>query len=433
MKTNLEKVSNLQRKLNIQVPSAVVQTAFDKMFKNIQKDAHIKGFRKGKAPLATVISIYGDRVKTDVINDLISQHYYKALDEHKLDPISYPNFEFDEPTQEKDFSFSATFEVRPEVSLKKYEGLEVQKEKYSFEEAKLEEVLNNIRNSRAERVAVLEDRPAQNDDVAVIDFDGFVNGAPLEGGKGIDHQLELGSKSFIEGFEESIVGMKVGAEKTIQLKFPDPYHSAELAGKPVEFKVKLKELKKKVLPELTDEFLQSIGANETVEQLKETIKKDLSESELKRIDGDFKNRLLKKLVSENPVEVPPSMLADQKKLLIDDMKKRMTSQGLNEGDFQAYQDKWDGDFTQSAADMIQSGFLVDAIAVKHNLKSTREDIEKRLQEYATQTGLELSKVQEFYAKPEQMNRLSFMITEEKVIDFLTKSAKIKEVDAKDLK
>lgn len=433
MKTNLEKVSNLERKLNVQVPAETVSAALDRVYKQVQKDANIKGFRPGKAPIDKIKSMYGDRVKQDVVQDIIQKHYYEALKEHSLDPINYPEFEFDVPTEGKDFAFTALFEVRPEIALKNYEGLSVEKEKYEFDETQIQKVLENIRSSRADYVAVLEDRPAQLGDMAVIDFDGFVDGKALEGGKGVDHNLELGTNSFIEGFEQGIVGMNVGVTITIQLKFPDPYHSKELAGKPVDFKVTLKALKKKELPELTDEFLKSIGSTETVEQLKETIRKDLEASEQKKVEQDFKNRLLKVLVQENPIDVPPSMLKDQKQLLIDDMKKKMTDQGLSEDEFTDYVGKWDGDFNTTAKEMIQAGFLIDAIAQKHDLRWNEDDVENKIAEYAKQINMEAQKVKEFYAKPEQKQRLTYMITEEKVVNFLTQSAKIKEVSREKLK
>lgn len=433
MKSNLEKISGLERKLNVEIPAATVEAAFEKLFKQVQKEAHVKGFRPGKVPLATVKSMYADRVKQDVVQDLIQKHYYEALKEHSLDPINYPEFEFDVPKEGVDFSFSAHFEVRPDVALKKYEGLEVEKEKLQFDESQIEAVLTNIRSSRAEYVPVFEDRPARNGDFAVVDFDGFVDGKALEGGKGIDHQLELGSKSFIDGFEEGVVGMSVGGNKTLQLKFPDPYHAAELAGKPVEFKVQLKALKRKDLPELTEDFLKSIGAPETLDKLKETIRQDLEQNEVRRIDQDFKNRLLKILVKENPVDVPPSMLKDQKKALIEDMKQKMMDQGMPDKEFADYVNKWDGDFAATAADMIKAGFIIDAIANKHELRWSKADVDQKIQTYAQQANMDVEKVREFYAKPEQAQRLTYMITEEKVIEFLTKTVKIKEVEKSKLK
>lgn len=433
MKSNVEKVSNLSRKLSIEVPAASVQTAFQKIFNSIQRDVTIKGFRKGKAPLATIKSLYGDRVKQDVVQDLIQKHYAMALDEHKLEPISYPEFEFADPTENKDFSFSANFDVRPEVALKKYEGIEVEKEKYEFDPKKVDQVLENIRASRATFETVTEARAAKLGDVAVVDFEGFVGGQPLENGSGKNHHLELGAKQFIEGFEEGIVGMKAGESKTLSLKFPDPYHSADLAGKPVDFKVTLNEIKAKVLPELTDEFLKTLGGPSDLAALKKSIEEDLQQTEQKRIDDAFKNRLLKVLVKENPVEVPPSLLKEQKASLVEDFKKRMTEQGMGPDDFKSYIEKWDGDFAKTASEMIQSSFLVDTIAKKHDLFCKKEDLDAKFAEYAQQTNIEESRIREFYGRPEQASRLTYMITEEKVIAFLNKSVKIKEVPAGSLK
>lgn len=440
MKTNIEKVGTLGRKLNVTVPANVVSDTFFKMFKGIQKQASIKGFRQGKAPISTIKSIYGDRVKQDVIQELVQKHYYQAIQAEKMDPISYPEFEFDPVEENQDFSFTANFDVKPEVVLKKYEGLEIEREKLELPDNKVNEILENIRNSRATLVDVLEDRPAQNGDTAIVDFDGSVDGKPLEGGKGMDHNLELGSHSFIDGFEEGIVGMKVGAEKTLHLSFPTPYHAKELEGKPVEFKVVLKGLKKKSLPELNDEFVaqmmagsQAVDSAKTLAGLKETIKQDVEQTEKKRIENDFKNRLLRKLVELNPVDVPPSMLVDQKAALVEDMKKKMVDQGLTDDQFVEYSQRWDKDFEKTASEMIQSGFIVDAIAKTHNLNATDEDLSNKFDEYVKQTGIDLARIKEFYGRPEQTSRLTYMITEEKVIDFLMKSAHIKEVPGAKLK
>lgn len=442
MKSTVEKVSTLQRRLNIQVPATSVTTAFEQMLKGVQKQATIKGFRQGKAPLATIKSVYGDRVKQDVVQELIQKNYFQALQEHKLDPISYPEFEFDPLDEGKEFSFSANFEVKPEIALKKYEGLEVEKEKFAVGDEQINQVLENIRAARAELVDVLETRPAKLGDVAIVDFEGFIDGSPLPNGSGTNHNLELGAHQFIEGFEEGIVGMNVGDSKTLNLKFPNPYHSAELSGKAVDFKVKLTGLKYKKLPELTDDYVNQMmgksmggGENEThtVESLKKTILTDLEQSEKKRIDTDFKNRLLKKLVAANPVDVPPSMLKDQKMALIEDMKKKMSEQGMSDSEFQTYTEKWDKDFEASAADMIRSGFLIDALAKQHDLKWTEAELDAKFEEYAKTTGIDKARIKEFYSRPEQMNRVTYAITEDKVIAFLTNSAKVKEVTKDQLK
>ncbi|MFN3454373.1 MAG: trigger factor [Pseudobdellovibrio sp.] len=433
MKAQVQVTQGLQRKINVEVPQTIVANTFEKVYQSIQRNVQIKGFRKGKAPLSTIKSIYKTRVLGDVAQDLIQLHYPQAIKDNNIDPISYPEFEFEDPSENKDFSFTAIIEVRPEVTVKKWEGLEVEKEKYAFNDAQFEQVINNIRSSRAKTVDVTEARAAQNGDIAVIDFEGFVEGKPLENGKGVDYNLELGAKQFIEGFEEGVVGMKVGESKSINLKFPDPYHSAEIAGKPVEFKVTLKSLKTKELPELNDELLAQIGTKQTMEEFQKTLREDIEQTDKKRIEDAFKNRLIKKLVAANPVDVPATLLKEQKASLIEDFKKRMSDQGMQEADFEAYVEKWDADFAKTASEMIQSSFLVDAIATQHDLNCKPEDLDAKYAEYAKQTGIEEARIREWYGKPEQASRLAYMITEEKVIKLLTSKAKVKEVDAKELK
>lgn len=433
VKAQIQTTEGLQRKMNIEISQTEVQNAFSKVYQSIQRQVEIKGFRKGKAPLATIKNMYKDRVVGDVAQDLIQSHYPRALQDQKVEPINYPEFEFEDPKENQDFKFTAIFDVRPEIKIKKWEGLEVEKEKFVFNDAQMEQSLTNIRQSRAQLIDVSENRPAQNGDTAIIDFEGFVDGKPLENGAGKNHNLELGAKQFIDGFEEGVVGMKVSETKNINLKFPDPYHAAELAGKPVQFKVTLTGLKKKELPELNDELLTQIGAKQTVEEFKTSLRADIENSEKKRIEENFKNRLVKKLVTENPVQVPMSLLKEQKATLVEDFKKRMKDQGMQENDFADYVQKWDADFAKTASEMIQSSFIIDKLAVDYNMAATEADMNEKYQEYAKQTGLEEARIREWYATPEKASRLSYMITEEKVIKMITDKAKVKEVDAKALK
>lgn len=435
MKTSVENTGQLARRLNVEIPANIVTDAFNKIYQQIQKEVHIKGFRPGKAPMATVKSLYKDRVKQDVAQELIQHHYTRAIIEHKLNPVSFPEFDFAVPADNEAFSFSAIFEIRPEVTLKMYEGIEVEKEAFSFDDKKVDEVIENIKSSNAEWNDLLEDRPAQMGDMSVIDFEGFVDGKPLPQGSGTDFSLELGSHRFIEGFEDGIVGMKIGSQKTLNLKFPDQYQAADLSGKAVEFKVTLKKLKKKSLPEITPEFIKERmgGGVETLEKLRENIKNDLERNERTRIENDFKNRMLKTLVQLNPMDVPQSLLKEQKDSLVQDMRQRMSQQGLGEEQFAEYAQKWDTDFESTAKEMLQSGFIIDAIAKKHELHGTDADLDKKYQEYANQTGIDLARIKEFYSRPDQSQKLSYMITEEKVMEHLLKTARVKEVPKEKLK
>lgn len=427
MKSTVEELSKLQRKLSFQIPAQDVSKAFESAYKNIQKTAQVKGFRKGKVPLDMIKNLYKDHAHSSVIQNLVEDNFFNALQEHNLNPINQPHVNFEKELQENhDFNFSLTFEVHPEIILKKYDGLKVQKEKLNLDESEVTKTIDNIRKQQSETVPVLEDRTAQLGDIAVIDFEGSIEGQPLENGKGTDHPLELGSKSFIEGFEEAIVGMRVGATTEARLKFPDQYHAADIAGKPVVFKITLKQLKKNQLPELNDEFAKKIGFD-TVEKLKEAVFSDYKANEEKRIQEDFKNRLLKELTKNNPVEIPASLVERQKKVLEDDMKQRMSQMGVGDQQFQEYVQKWEKDFAETAAFIVQSSYLVNKIAEKENLDATSQDIESKIQQYIQQTGIEEARIRSLYDSPEHKNRLANMITEEKVIAFLSEKAIVSEV------
>lgn len=431
-KTTLETVSDLERKLNIEVPAREVQDAFNRAYTGIQRNVAVKGFRKGKAPLATIKAMYSDRVQQDVIQDIVQAKYAAALREHLLDPISMPAIEFDPVEDGKDFNFTAEFEVRPEVTLKQIEGLQVKREKFVMSDVLVDATLEDIRKGRAENAPVLEDRGAQMGDLATIDFKGFVDGKELENGAAEGHQLELGSKQFIPGFEDGVLGMKPGSEKTVSIKFPDDYHVADLKGKPVEFKTTLKSLQKRVLPEINDEFAKSAGPYENVEALKTAIRTDFETREGKRVNDDLKNRLMKALVDRNPVAVPKTLLTEQKKALVEDMQKRMQQQGLGPEQYDEYKSKWDADFEQTASYMIQSSFLIDKIASENNLKATAKDLEQKMVEFAAQTGIDMARVHEFYGDQERRSRLTYQVTEEKVLDFLISKSKVTDVSKEEI-
>jgi trigger factor len=430
MKTQLEKVSSLGRKLSIEVPAALVTSTINQFYQGVQQQVELKGFRKGKAPITMIKTMYGDRVKMDATQELLKLGFSKGLQEHQLDPVDYPEFEFDEVVDGKDFVFSANFEVRPDVELKSYEGLDIEKEIFTVDPKELETILENIRNSRATTEDVTNARPAQKGDIAVIDFKGIVEGQPLERGDGTDHPLELGSNSFISGFEEGIIGMTVGESKTLNLKFPDNYHD-DLSNKAVDFEVTLKKLRSKVLPELNDEFVKTMsGGQGNFEDLKKNIQKDLEDRQNKKTEESLKENLLKKLILLNPLEIPQSLIREQKKLLIQDMQKQMANDGMNEEDFAEYKDKWDSEFEKTAKQMIHVAYLIDAVAAKHSLHCTKVDIDTKFDEYAKQTGIELDRIREFYSKAESMNRLVHKLTEEKVIGYLLSKSTVKEVPAK---
>ena len=427
MKTEIQKLAGLTRKLNVEVPPDVVRAALEKMYRDVQRVAKFKGFRPGKAPLNMVKSEYKSRVESDVTTKIIEDHYSKAVSEHSLQPVNFPEIEFDGLKDGEPLKFSATFEVRPDVELKKYVGLEIEKEKFEVVPEMIDNIIQDIRKNRSVIQPMVEPRPAQMGDVSIIDFHGKVEGNDLPGGNAQEYQLELGTHQFIPGFEEGIVGMKAGETKILHLKFPEAYNAKEIAGKDVEFAVTLKEIKTKALPELDDEFAKSLGAHTSLQHLKEEITKDVKTREEKRVRDDVKNRVLNALVEKNPMQIPRSMVAEQKKMIIEDVKQRMEREGTDTDQFEEYKKKWDKDFEKSAEFVIHSSLLVNAIANKEGLQCNDEDFTKKLADYAVQSGIELEKIKGFYGKQENQSRLRFQITEEKVMAFLIENAKINEL------
>ncbi len=427
MKSTVDKLAGLSRKLTVVVPTEKVQQAFDKVYKAIQKKANIKGFRQGKAPIATIKSIYGDQVKSDVVNDLINIGYQTALEENKMEPVGHPKVAFEPIQEDKIFTFTAEFEIRPEVNVKQFENLAVLKEKLEIPETRINEILENIRTGQAELTTVFEDRAVSMGDVAVVNFVGKVNGEPLPNGSAEGHELEIGAKQFIDGFEEGLLGMKIGDNRNLNLKFPEGYHEKSLSGAPVAFDVKLTGIKTKSLPELNDELAKKVGDFASLDALKTQIRKDIEEGEIKRIQEEMKNRVVKALVEANPVEAPESLVAQQKEALIEDFKGRMKQQGLPEGEFEEYKKKWEREFEDSAKFMVKSTFLLDTLADKLGLRAKAEEIDQKILEYGRTSGIEMARLNEFYAKPERRGRLAFQVTEEKVVNYLVEKAKVTEV------
>lgn len=429
MKTNIENLSNLERKISIQIPVNEVDTEFNNAFKYLQKNVEIKGFRKGKTPLEKIRSIYKDKVKDDVAQNLVQNFYYKAIKEHDVMPIGMPQIDFKSPEEGQSFEFSASFEVQPEIVIKKIDGLEVKKERITVADEQVEKNIDQILENQAKMEDVVLIRELKNGDFANIDFTGFMNGAPLENGAAQGHVLEIGSDSFIPGFEEGLVGLKQNEERNINIKFPDDYHVEHLKGQPVEFKVKLNKIQQKVKSELNDEFVKGLGEDQTVDQFKAQVKKDILDGENKRAEHDLKNRLFKSLIAENPFDVPETLVKEQRAALVEDFKRRMQGQGIGEDEFAAYQTKWEEDFAETADFMVRSGLLIQKIAQENDLSAKPDDMEAKLQEFADQTGLELSKVKEFYQQGQQSQNLEFQITEDKVFKFLLDNANVEEVDA----
>jgi trigger factor len=293
----------------------------------------------------------------------------------------------------------------------------------------IQNIINQILESKSEKVPVFEDRPAQEKDLLDINFEGFLSPEePLPNGAANNFILELGSQSFIPGFEEGLIGAKAGSERTLDLSFPEDYQAAEIAGKNVSFKVKINKILKKQLPALDDQLVESLGDPKikTAEQLKEGIASDLLKSEEDQSIKAMQEEVLKALIENNPMELPESLVAQQKEGLKANSKQTLVAQGFGEAEMDDYYKKWDEDFTKNARDIIHVSLLMDAIADSEKLRPTEKEIDEKIQEMANQAGPNGSKVKEYYSDINRKDSLYYKLMEDRVISYVIENSKIKE-------
>lgn len=426
MNVQVEDVSSIKKKISVEVSADRVSEEIAKTYKKIAKSAKIKGFRQGKVPMSVVEKYYADQMQQEVIGRLINESYYKALVDHKVPAISDPSIE-DSSVLEKDkpFTFEAHVEVKPEIEAKDFKGLELQKEIFEFDEQVVEDRLNEMLTSRASQEVVERD-DAQSGDFVTIDFEGFVDGVAFDGGAAQDHVLELGSGSFIPGFEDQLIGMKRGEEKEIEVTFPEEYGNKDLAGKLSTFKVALKEIKEKKVPELDDEFAKGFGADSAAD-LREKVTESYKQQETSRVEEDLKERLITALVNNNEVEVPATMIERQLDFMHKNITNRLRQQGMTLEMMGMNDDAFRAMYRETAIKQVQGSLLLEAVGQQENISVDESEIDGRLEEIAEMANAPLDEVKKYYAGEEARRNLLAQIEEEKVITYLLGQSKVEEV------
>jgi len=431
MNVRIEDVSSVKKKLSFEVGAEKVDAEIGKAYQKIAKSAKVKGFRPGKVPQHLLEKYYAPQMEEQVLSRLINDSYFKALVEHRIAAVSDPEIvESGTLEKGKPFTYAAQVEIKPEVEVKDFQGLALQKEKFEFDAKVVEERLEEMRAGRAEMVASSRDEAAAGDFVT-IDFEGFVDGTPFEHGKADDYQLELGSGSFIPGFEEQLQGMKRDEEREVQVTFPENYGSKELAGKPATFRVVLKEVKEKALPALDDEFAKGFGL-ESLTELKEKIEENYRRQETNRIDGDLRERLVSALIERNPVEVPDSMVAGQLDYMLENLRNRFRSQGMTLEMLGMNEESFKSMYRETAVKQVQGSLLLEGIARQESLKVENDEIDSKLQQIAEMSNAPLEAVRKYYGSDENRRGLVAQIIEEKAVQFLLDRAKIEEVEKEQL-
>ena len=428
MNCKVEKTENANEvKLELIVEAAKFDEAIKKVYFKSAKYFNIPGFRKGKAPMNIVEKYYGKEIfYEDAFNDLAPEVIEQAVKENDLKIVSRPDIDVTQIGKGQDLIFTAIYQTKPEAELGKYKGIEIEKIEYTVTDEDINHELEHLQEHNS-RLISIEDRPVENRDIATIDFEGFVDGTPFEGGKAENYDLEIGSKSFIEGFEDQVIGMKIDEEKEIKVTFPEEYFSSELAGKEATFKVKVHEIKKKELPELDDEFAKDVSEFDTLDELKKSIQDKLEKENADKQKYETEDAVIKAVVEEMKVEVPSGMIETEVDNMIRDIESRLSYQGLKLEQYLQMLGKTEEDlrkeYEPQATEAVKSRLMLEAVIKAEKIEANIEEVDEKIKEMAKNYGKEND--EEFLKNENVRNYIEDGIKNEKAINFLVKNAKMK--------
>ena len=427
MSIKVEKTENANEvKLSFTVEAEKFEEAIQKVYAKSAKYFNIPGFRKGKAPYKMVEKQYGVEIfYEDAFNEVAGEVYEKEIKEAGLEVVSKPNVDIEQMEKGKDLIFTAVVQTKPEVKLGKYKGIEIKKVEYNVEDKDIDEEIKRMQERNA-RLVNVEDRAVETNDTTVIDFEGFVDGVAFDGGKAENHELVIGSNTFIPGFEEQIIGMKIDEEKDINVKFPEEYFSKDLAGKDAVFKVKLHEIKKKELPEVDDEFAKDVSEFDTVKELKDSIKEKLEEQNANKAKYETEEEAIKAVCDNTKIDIPSGMVESEIDNMIRDIEQRLTYQGLNYAQYLQMMGKTEADarneMKEQAEIQVKTKLVLEAIVKEEKIEASEEDVKAKLEEMATMYGRDVKDL-------ESNESLKLYITEtiktENAIKYIVDNAKIK--------
>jgi trigger factor len=394
-------------KLTIDCPAADFEDAIQKAYQKNKNKLNIQGFRKGKAPFAVVTKMYGKEMfYEEAANLLIPDAYEAAAKECGETIVSRPEIDVTQIESGKDFIFTATVAKKPEVTLGQYKGVTVDKVSVEVTDDEINEELKKTQEQNAREITI-EDRPVQDGDTAVIDYEGFQDGVAFAGGKGENHPLVIGSHSFIEGFEEQLIGKNVGEECEVNVTFPEAYHAPELAGKPAVFKCKVNAIKAKELPELDDEFASEVSEFETLAEYKEDIKKNLTEKKTKEAQTKKEDQAVEKAVANATMEVPEAMVQATQEQMAEDFAYRLQSQGLKLEQYFQFtglnQKAFLEQMKPQAEKRINTRLVLEAIVKAENITVSDEEIEEELKKMSEQYHMEIDKIKEYMGEENLKN------------------------------
>ena len=428
MKVKVENVENKTNevKLEFTIEAEKFEEAIQDVFKKNAKYFSIPGFRKGKAPFKMVEKMYGIQIfYEDAFNAIAGKAYEDAIKEKELDVVSKPEIDIVQIEAGKDLIFTAVVSLKPEVKLGKYEGIELKKVEYNVSDEDIEHELGHMAERNA-RLVTVTDRAVETGDTAVIDFEGFVNGVPFEGGKAENHELTIGSNTFIPGFEDQIIGMKQEEEKDINVTFPEEYFSKDLSGKPAVFKVKLHEIKKKEMPEINDEFAKDCSEFETLEELKKSIKERIEEQNKSKEKYELEENAIEEVCKNAKLEIPEGMIELEIDNMEKDIESRLSYQGINLEKYLEMigktREEFRTEYREQAEKQIKSRLVLEEADKVAKITVAEEDIAAKISEMAKTYGKNEDEIKENVGLRQYVED---GLKTEKTINFIIEKAKIK--------
>ena len=414
-------------KLTIEVDTAQFEDAMKKAFNKNKNKFNIPGFRKGKAPRAMIEKMYGEGIfYEDAADEAINATCMQAMNESELEIVSRPEVSVEQIGKDKPFIYTAIVAIRPEVTLGEYKGIEVEKAEAAVAAEDVDAELKRVQEQNARQITV-EDRPVADGDQTVIDFEGFVDGKSFDGGKAEDYALTIGSHSFIDTFEEQLIGKNIGEECEVNVTFPEEYHAAELAGKPATFKVTVKEIKVKELPELDDEFAGEVSEFDTLDEYKKDIEAKILERKQKEAATENENRVIEKVVANATMEIPDKMVEGQIDNMVQDTARRMQSQGLSMEMYMKYtgmtMESMREQMQPQALKRIQTRLVLEEVAKAENIQVSDERLDEEIAKMAVSYQMEADKLKE-YMSDHDKDQMKEDLAVQEAVDFLVAEAKL---------
>lgn len=425
MSVQVEKLEKNMAKLTIEVSSEEFENAIAKAYKKNKNKISMPGFRKGKAPRAMIEKMYGKGIfYEDAANSIIPDAYADAAKESELEIVAQPEIDVTQIESGKPFIFTATVALKPEVILGEYKGIEVEKKEVEVTDEEVEAEINKVRESNA-RMLDIDDRATQDGDTVLIDFDGYVDGKQFEGGKADDYSLVLGSHSFIDNFEEQLVGKNIGDDVEVNVTFPENYQAEELQGKPAVFKVKIKEIKVKELPELDDDFAQDVSNFDTIAEYKEDLKKKLTENKEEALKREREEAVIGKIIENAQMDIPEQMVDAQTRQMTQEFAQRLSSQGLSIDQYMQFTgltpQKMIEELKPQALKRIQSRLVLEAVVAAENIETTEEELDKEIENMASMYQMEVDKLKEVIGE-EEKKQIGLDLAVQKAVEIVTEAA-----------